>query len=47
MACWIDYEGFLHYCDSGSFLFNLKGERVHLENEEVKWLESENLLKLY
>lgn len=47
LNCWVDREGFMRYCDSGSFLYNRKGERVMLAYNEVEWLREQGMLRIY
>jgi hypothetical protein len=43
----VDQEGFLRYCDSGSFLFNRKGERVVVAYNELEWLREQGMVRIY
>lgn len=47
LNCWIDHEGYLRYCDSGSFLFNRKGEKMTVGYNELEWLREQGMVRIY
>ena len=47
LHCWVDREGLLRYCESNSYVFGRRGDRIHLNSDERAWLAQQQALLLY
>jgi len=39
LYCWIDESGYLRYCDSNSYIYNRRGDRIKLNPHEANLLK--------